>query len=263
MHCSCAPFKYVTTDSAKGFLVYGRRLRHQCNKLWSASPGGHCHSVQHCRRLGIQGILIVSEPSVMNLLLSCITAGNQASCMSYKVLRIRNTSNEHMRHEPYFSHANAHLLGMPRPCMLSGTVAFALQSPRHQPMLVDQSQELSVQRCSCPAVVNNVMAEQVRRKDLRCCLTLLLARCGVGAAEPEVLGLTAFLCFTGAEAGRLLPAGTNTLTSIQTCCCRNILIESQLGNSACVLSTTMGSNTQQCALLAAIVAGCKMLCSCC
>lgn len=41
-----------------------------------------------------------------------------------------------------------------------------------------------------------------------CLLTLLLARCGVGAPDVEARGLTTFFCFTGADAGRLLPAGS-------------------------------------------------------
>ena len=44
------------------------------------------------------------------------------------------------------SDANAHLPGMTRPCTLTGTVALDLQRPRHQPMLIYQCQELSVQR---------------------------------------------------------------------------------------------------------------------
>lgn len=49
-----------------------------------------------------------------------------------------------------------------------------------------------------------------------CCLTRLLARCGVGAPEAELLGLAAFLCFTGAAvAGRLLPANSNANTHSQ------------------------------------------------
>lgn len=55
-----------------------------------------------------------------------------------------------------------------------------------------------------------MVGQVLKRKELQYCLTLLLARCGVGAAEPEGFGLTAFLCFTGAEAGRLVPAGSNT-----------------------------------------------------
>lgn len=55
-----------------------------------------------------------------------------------------------------------------------------------------------------------------------CWLTLLLARCGVGTPEVEALGLTAFFCFSGADAGRLLPAGSEWF--IQTFCCTNSLI---------------------------------------
>ena len=40
-------------------------------------------------------------------------------------------------------------------------------------------------------------------------LTRLVARCGVGTPESEALGLAALFCFTGAEAGRLLPAASN------------------------------------------------------
>ncbi len=43
-------------------------------------------------------------------------------------------------------------------------------------------------------------------------LTLLLARLGVGAPAADPLGLLIFFCFTGAEAGRLLP-GASQLNS--------------------------------------------------
>ena len=63
-------------------------------------------------------------------------------------------------------------------------------------------------RTSATAMANTGMLQQCEGKELLHCLTLLLARCGVGAPEPEVLGLIGFLCFTGAEAGRLPPAGS-------------------------------------------------------
>lgn len=65
--------------------------------------------------------------------------------------------------------------------------------------------------CAWTAVVDTcVMLEHSQGRSVGVVFTRLLARCGVWAPEAELLGLAAFLCFTGAAAaGRLLPANSS------------------------------------------------------
>ena len=130
---------------------------------------------------------------------------------------------------------------MPGPGMPTGTVAISRNKVRV--CAYHSGQKLGVQRCSQDCAwqqwLTYVSCWNICKHGM-CDLTRLLARCGVGAPEAELLGLAAFLCLTGAAAGRLLPANSNASTHshllLQSCTKISICSKTHLSHVTAVQS---------------------------